>query len=79
MPEAAAAGLARIRLELVPFVDQDTYTALVNTADFNVVRGEESWVTAVLSGKPRRIAKRGKNIVLGRALGRAGVWRWLWR
>jgi len=52
LPEAAAAGLARIRLELVPFVDQDTYTALVNTADFNVVRGEESWVTAVLSGKP---------------------------
>jgi uncharacterized repeat protein (TIGR03837 family) len=47
-----SAGLSRIRLDLVPFVDQDTYTALVNVADFNVVRGEESWVTAVLSGKP---------------------------
>jgi len=47
-----APGLKRITLQLVPFVDQDTYTALVNQADFNVVRGEESWVTAVLSGKP---------------------------
>jgi uncharacterized repeat protein (TIGR03837 family) len=47
-----APGLARIALQLVPFVDQDTYTALVNQADFNVVRGEESWVVAALSCKP---------------------------
>jgi uncharacterized repeat protein (TIGR03837 family) len=34
------------------FVDQDTYTALLAAADFNVVRGEESWVQAVLAGRP---------------------------
>jgi hypothetical protein len=33
---------------------------------------------ALASGNPRRIVRRGKNIVVGRALGRAGVWRRLW-
>ena len=47
-----APTLGRLTIQLVPFVSQDAYTALVNQADFNVVRGEESWVTAVLSGKP---------------------------
>jgi hypothetical protein len=36
-------------------------------------------ISAVTSGKPRRIVRRGRNIIVGRALGRAGVWRWLWR
>lgn len=36
-------------------------------------------VQTVLSGNPRRIARRTKNVVLGRALGRAGVWGKLWR
>jgi hypothetical protein len=31
------------------------------------------------SGNPRHIRRRAKNIVLGRTLGRAGVWRRLWR
>jgi len=34
---------------------------------------------AIASGNPRRIARRAKNITLGRTLGRAGVWRRLWR
>lgn len=36
-------------------------------------------VQTVLSGNPQRIARRTKNVVLGRALGRAGVWSRLWR
>lgn len=34
--------------------------------------------SALASGSPRRVARRGKNILLGRALARAGVWRRLW-
>lgn len=34
---------------------------------------------ALASGKPKKVARRGKNRVLGRALGRAGIWRKLWR
>lgn len=38
-----------------------------------------STASALASGNPKRIARRGKNVVVGRSLGRAGVWRWLWR
>jgi hypothetical protein len=31
------------------------------------------------SGNPRRITLRAKNKILGRALGRAGLWRLLWK
>jgi hypothetical protein len=34
---------------------------------------------AVASGDPKRITRRVKNKVLGRALGRSGFWRFLWR
>ena len=34
---------------------------------------------AVTSGNPKRIARRGRNIILGRAMARAGIWRALWR
>jgi hypothetical protein len=36
-------------------------------------------VEAVESGNPKRMVRRGKNVVLGRALSKAGVWRRLWR
>jgi len=36
-------------------------------------------VQAVTSGNPKRITRRAKNKLVGRALGRAGIWRFLWR
>ncbi len=35
-------------------------------------------VSTVASGNPHRIARRAKNRILGRVLGRAGLWRLLW-
>ncbi len=34
---------------------------------------------ALASGKPRRILRRVRSVALGRLLGKAGVWRRLWR
>jgi hypothetical protein len=36
-------------------------------------------ISVIASGNPRRVARRAKNVALGRALGRGGVWRWLWK
>jgi hypothetical protein len=36
-------------------------------------------ISTVASGNPRRVARRAKNITVGRALGRGGFWRWLWK
>lgn len=36
-------------------------------------------VQAVTSGNPKRIERRAKNKLIGRAFGRAGIWRFLWR
>lgn len=35
-------------------------------------------ISAIASGNPRRVARRAKNVAIGRALGRGGFWRWLW-
>lgn len=35
-------------------------------------------ISTVASGDPNRIARRVKNKIIGRALGRAGIWRMLW-
>ena len=48
---AARGGAPYITVEALPFLDQDAYTSLLAAGDFHVVRGEESWVQAVLSGK----------------------------
>ena len=48
---ARRGGVPAITVIDHPFVDQDTYTALLAAGDFHVVRGEESWVQAVLSGR----------------------------
>jgi hypothetical protein len=34
---------------------------------------------AIASGNPKRIERRAKNKLIGRALGRSGFWRFLWR
>ncbi len=34
---------------------------------------------AIASSDPERANRRLKNIMVGRALGRAGAWRWLWK
>jgi hypothetical protein len=36
-------------------------------------------ISAVASGKPGRVVHRAKNVAVGRALGKAGFWRRLWR
>jgi hypothetical protein len=36
-------------------------------------------LAAAASGNPRRIARRAKNVTVGRALGRRGLWRRLWK
>ena len=35
-------------------------------------------ISAVASGHPQRVVRRAKNIAVGRALVKAGVWRRLW-
>jgi hypothetical protein len=36
-------------------------------------------MSVLASGNPRRITRRAKNKIVGRALARAGVWRMLWK
>jgi uncharacterized repeat protein (TIGR03837 family) len=41
-----------ITLHSIPFVSQDEYDWLLSQCDFNIVRGEDSFVRAQLAGKP---------------------------
>jgi hypothetical protein len=36
-------------------------------------------ISTIASGNPHRIIRRARNKIVGRALGRAGIWRRLWR
>jgi hypothetical protein len=36
-------------------------------------------IETLASGNPKRITRRAKNKLVGRALGRSGFWRFLWR
>jgi hypothetical protein len=36
-------------------------------------------ISTIASGNPGRVARRAKNVTIGRALGRGGFWRGLWK
>lgn len=39
-------------IKFIPFLEQEEYEELINLADYNFVRGEDSFVRALLTGKP---------------------------
>lgn len=42
----------KIDIRFMDFLNQEEYEELINVADFNFVRGEDSFIRAVLTGKP---------------------------
>lgn len=42
----------KIEIRFLNFLNQEEYEELINTVDFNFVRGEDSFIRAVLTGKP---------------------------
>ncbi|MGL5971328.1 MAG: elongation factor P maturation arginine rhamnosyltransferase EarP [Cetobacterium sp.] len=41
-----------IKIKFMPFLEQEEYEELINLVDYNFVRGEDSFVRALLTGKP---------------------------
>ncbi|WP_448821080.1 elongation factor P maturation arginine rhamnosyltransferase EarP [Cetobacterium sp.] len=41
-----------ILIKFMPFLEQEEYEELINLADYNFVRGEDSFIRALLTGKP---------------------------
>ena len=41
-----------LSIHIMPFLSQDEYDQLLWCCDINFVRGEDSWVRAILAGKP---------------------------
>lgn len=41
-----------LNLHILPFLSQDDYDKLLAICDINFVRGEDSWIRAILAGKP---------------------------
>ena len=41
-----------IKIKFLPFLEQEEYEELINLVDYNFVRGEDSFVRSLLTGKP---------------------------
>ncbi len=50
--QLAAASQGRVRTTRVPFLPQADYDALLWCCDLNFVRGEDSWIRAIWTGRP---------------------------
>lgn len=50
--EAVVEDKAMIKLQRFPFIPQEDFDILLSICEFNVVRGEDSFVRAIWSGKP---------------------------
>ncbi|WP_297596360.1 elongation factor P maturation arginine rhamnosyltransferase EarP [uncultured Cetobacterium sp.] len=44
--------IKNITIKFMPFLEQEEYEELINIVDYNFVRGEDSFVRALLAGKP---------------------------
>ena len=51
-PGGPAARLGRLRIARIRFLSQDGYDALLRLADWNFVRGEDSWIRAHWARRP---------------------------
>lgn len=44
--------LENIHMKFMPFLEQEEYEEVINISDYNFVRGEDSFIRALLTGKP---------------------------